>query len=225
MNRARELKLIPRSDRRAVRSGDNVVQFVDWLLGWFQTFLNFPLYLWQAWIFGKLNRDRPWLYFNYVYELEWVAIVGALVIIAPRHWIVATIALWRVAEILAWYVKLLFDKGHRVLLEVERNLLFLVIDLLIFVTLLALVLDHGSVVLSVAKWSDAFAAFTLNGRPTGYVQPWARIVGVLGAIGGLTLIGAGLAMLVGLIGNRIKYGPGTRYTGPTRPAPPWKSRY
>ena len=79
--------------------------------------------------------------------------------------------------------KLMFDKGHRVLLEVERNLLFLIIDLLMFVTLLALLLDaKGSPVLSVQKWAVAFSAFTLNGSPAGY--DWARTVGVLGAVGG-----------------------------------------
>jgi hypothetical protein len=46
-------------------------------------------------------------------------------------------------RVLAWYTKLLFDKGHRVLLEAERNLLFLMIDLLMFVTLLAVVLRGG----------------------------------------------------------------------------------
>ena len=32
------------------------------------------------------------------------------------------VVFWRGVEILTWYLKLLFDKGHRVLLEVERNL-------------------------------------------------------------------------------------------------------
>jgi len=53
-------------------------------------------------------------------------------------------------------------------------------------------------------------------------ERFAVVVGTLGlkvgrAVGGFTLIGAGLAMLVGLIGQRIQYGPGTGYTGPTRP--------
>ena len=86
------ISLVPVADRRAVRSGDNVVQVVGWLIGWLQTILNAPLYLWQAWIAAKFNRSRPWLYFNYIYQLEWVILVAVFVCLwSPRHWIVATI--------------------------------------------------------------------------------------------------------------------------------------
>jgi hypothetical protein len=148
---------------------------------------------------------KPSLYFNYLYEIEWLCIILIVYAKSPAHWLIALPALWRAVEILTSYVKLMFDKGHRVLLEVERNLLFLIIDSLMFVTLLALLLEGESApVLSVEKWGAAFSAFTLNGSPAGY--DWARTVGVLGAVGGLTLIGAGLGMLVGLVGQRIQYG-------------------
>jgi hypothetical protein len=215
----------PRTDRRARRSEDNVVQFLDWVLGSAQAFLNLPLYSWQAWIACKLNRRRPWRYFNYLYELEWVGIIILwLTLHPPRAWLLGLVASWRVAEILAWYIKLLFDKGHRVLLEVERNLLFLIVDVLTFVTLLAVLLRDGPHGGLWYRWTDAFEALTLNGSPEGYGNGWATAVGILGAIGGFTLIGAGLAMLVGLIGQRIRYGQG-RYTGPTRPPGPWESKF
>jgi hypothetical protein len=35
-------------------------------------------------------------------------------------------------------------------------------------------------------------------------------------VGGLVLIGAGLALLVGLVGKRFDFGPAEAYTGPTR---------
>jgi hypothetical protein len=211
--------LWPKTDRYATRSEDNVVQLVDYALGTLQTLLNVLLYAWQ---FHLFKRDgKPWPYFNYIYGVEWLVVILILYATTPPHWLIAILALWRAVEILTWYVKLLFDKGHRVLLEVERNLLFLIIDLMMFVTLIALLLDaEGSPVLSVQKWAAAFSAFTLNGSPAGY--DWGRTVGVLGAIGGLTLIGAGLGMLVGLVGQRIRYGPGSEYTGPTRPPAPWE---
>jgi hypothetical protein len=121
-------------------------------------------------------------------------------------------------------MKLLFDKGHRVLLEVERNLFFLIVDILMFVTLLALLLRGGPHDGLWYRWGEAFAAFTLNGSPEKYGNAWATVVGVLGAVGGLLLLGAGFGMLVGLVGQRMNYGGG-RYTGPTRPPPPWQSRY
>jgi hypothetical protein len=214
----------PHTDKRARRSNDHVVQFVDWSLGVAQAFLNLPLYSWQAWLVCKQNREKPWPYFNYIYAAEWGAIIVWLALKTPPLWLLAPIAFWRVAEILTWYIKLLFDKGHRVLLEVERNLLFLVIDVLTFVTLLALLLRGGPHGGLWSRWTEAFAAFTLNGSPEGYGNAWATAVGILGAVGGLTLLGAGLGMLVGLVGQRIRYGEGG-YTGPTRPPPPWESRF
>jgi hypothetical protein len=215
----------PRTDRRAARSGDNVVQFLDWLLGVIQALLNVPLYALPAWLVGKfINSGRPWRYFNYIYQLEWIGVILWLALAPPRLWLFALFAFWRLAETLTWYFKLLFDKGHRVLLEVERNLLFLIIDVLAFVTLLALLLRDGPRSGLWYRWTDAFRAFTLNGSPAGYGNSWATAVGILGAVGGLTLLGAGLAMLVGLIGQRIRYGQG-RYRGPTRPPGPWENRF
>jgi hypothetical protein len=58
--------------------------------------------------------------------------------------VIVGVGLWRAAEILTWYIKVLFDKGHRIWLEVERNLLFLIGDTLVFVTALALVLETSA---------------------------------------------------------------------------------
>jgi hypothetical protein len=87
---------------------------------------------------------------------------------------------------------------RQVLLEVERNLLFLVIDVLTFVTLLALTLRGAPNSGLWDRWTKAFEAFTLNGSPEGYGNAWATTVGIVGAVGG-------------------------RYTGPTRPPGPWES--
>jgi hypothetical protein len=212
----------PTADPATVQSNDSVVQLVGWLLGLAQTLLNAPLYLWQAWIAAKVNRGRPWPYFNYVYQLEWALIVTVLLITSPAQLVVAICALWRTLEILIWYTKLLLDKSHKVMLEVERNLLFLLMDVLMFVTLLALLLQGRGVEGFSRDWAAGFSAFTLNGSPAGYDKTYARLVGILGTVGGLTLLGAGLGMLVGLVGQRIESGPGTEYSGPTRMPPPWR---
>ena len=39
---------------------------------------------------------------------------------------------------------------------------------------------------------------------------------ILGTVGGLLLIGAGLAVVVGLISERFRPGPPESYTGPVR---------
>jgi len=146
-----------------------------------------------------------------------VAVIAVLAVLASRvsgAWqlVIVSVALWRVAEILTWYVKLLLDETHTNILSGERNLLFLIIDSATFVTILALLLEAGGGSLPGAI-PDALSAFTLNGRPAGYEGPWSSAVAVLGAAGGVAMLGAGLALLLEIISRRIKAGPG-RYTGP-----------
>jgi hypothetical protein len=196
---------------------DIVVEYVAWALGWVQNALNTPLRNWQSNLF---QRDgRPWLYFNYIYAVEWGIILAGVSLatcIVSGVWLVLLVgvALWRAAEITTWYTKLLLDKTHSNVLSGERNLLFLVFDAAMFVTVLALLLVAGGGSLPGA-WSDAVSAFTLNGEPSGYSSSWATASGVVGAVGGVLLLGAGLAVVIGIIQQRIKLSPG-RYTGPTR---------
>jgi hypothetical protein len=156
----------------------------------------------------------------------WVFLIVALSFVASltSGWgraVILGVALWRVAEIVTWYLKLLFDKGHRVLIEVERNLWFLILDGLVFVTVLALMLEVGHDRGVLHEWPDALSAFTLNGRPEGYGGRSATLVGVVRAGGGIVLLGAGLALLTGIISQRIERAKGQSYTGPTRPPGPW----
>jgi len=232
----RKRVLWPRVDREVAHSQDKVVQFIAWALGWFQTVLNRPFYAAPAgWASRRWNHGEPWLYFNYIYSAWWALLVVGFFVLSPciAGWgqlVIVSIALWRVAEILTWYVKLLFDKRHRVFLEVERNFFFLIADALILVTALALALETVEEGSRARRWADAFSAFTLNGAPGGYNSGWAAAVGVLGAIGGLALLGAGLGIVIGIISDRIKEsqdavaeeGVPRSYTGPTRPAPPWE---
>jgi hypothetical protein len=193
----------PPADKCARRSSDNVVQVADWALGWFQALLNIPFYSWQFRIARWLNKGDPWKYFNYIYGLEWALTIVILFLAARdasggRRDLIVLVALWRAFEILTWYIKLLFAKTHRVFLEVERNLFFLIADTVVFVTALALLLETGNDGAAFAKWSDGFSAFTLNGTPDRYNSPLATLVGVLGAVGGLALLAAGLGIVINL---------------------------
>jgi hypothetical protein len=110
------------------------------------------------------------------------------------------------------------------LLEVERNLLFLIGDTLVSVTALALLLETSVGGELATRWADAFSALTLNGSPDGYHRSsWAAATGILGAVGGVALLAAGLGIIVGIIGDRITTSQAERrpaYTGPTRPPLP-----
>lgn len=140
----------PSVDLCAGRSEDKVVQTLDWFLGWLQAFWNAPAYSWLSRRAARRwSNEQPWMYFNHLYADAWFLIIVGLAIAAPRvpGWaqlLFLALAFWRVAEMFTWYVKLLFDKGHRMLIEVERNLLFLAVDALGFVTVLAIMLETGN---------------------------------------------------------------------------------
>lgn len=212
----------------AERSRDSVVPFIAWLLGRAQFVLDKPLY---SWLSGhaarRWNNGDPWVYSNYIYVGVWSLLVlaFAFAVSSMEGWaqlIAVSFALWRGAEILIWYLKALFDKAHRVFFEAERNLFFLVVDSLTFVTVLAFMLESAREGDLGGKWSDAFSAFTLNGTPDAYASSWATGVGILGPIGGLVLLAAGLGIITNLVSSRIEKAAGLPYTGPTQPRPPWK---
>ena len=187
------------------------------MLGLVQLGLNGLLRQWQSRLLER--HGQPWLYFNYIYMVEWAVILASLsvaTVYASNGWrlVLVTVGLWRLGEITGWYAKLLLDKTHSNVLSGERNLVFLICDMGAFVTVLALLLVAGGGKLPDA-WVDALSAFTLNGRPDDYASSWASVSGVLGAVGGVLLLGAGLAIVIGIIQQRIELSDG-RYTGPTR---------
>jgi len=166
-----------------------------------------------------------WMNFNYAYAVGWLVLaLGGYVARAYWHpvWfrdLVVALAAWRVAEILTWQIKMLLDRTHRLILAAERNLIFLFVDALVTITAIALLLRQASTSKSTTTafttWVDSVSTITLNGRPTGYEGDWANAAALLGAAGGLLLIGAGLAVLVGLIQEKFLV-DAREYTGPTR---------
>ncbi len=187
------------------------------MLGLVQLGLNSLLRQWQSRLLER--HGQPWLYFNYIYMVEWAVILASLsvaTVYASNGWrlVLVAVGLWRLGEITGWYAKLLLDKTHSNVLSGERNLVFLICEMGAFVTVLALLLVAGGGKLPDA-WVDALSAFTLNGRPDDYASSWASVSGVLGAVGGVLLLGAGLAIVIGIIQQRIELSDG-RYTGPTR---------
>jgi hypothetical protein len=238
-----------KSDHRAIANPESEpesqrdagVLWVAWALGWLQFGLNLPRWLLEfpggrlaqreasVWI-GELRppKARVGPYFNYFYVAGfWLpVVVGAYVGIgyvdrqSAWAWLLAAVVLWRFLEIIVWYLKLLIDQTHRFLISAERNLLFLSTDAFVAVTttatLLRLAKESSSLV---PAWVDGLGVLTLNGRPAGYAGGWADGATVVGTLLGVALIGAGLALLVGLIQSKFKPGP-FAYTGPMRIARP-----
>lgn len=167
-------------------------------------------------------RGRTPLYFNYAYAALWASLLADLIILTagfPAFAVAAaSIASFRFVEIAVWYVKLMFDSSHRLILSPERNLLFLTIDSTAAVVIVGLWLAAvpGGGARGIPEWKGALETFTLNGTPDAFLGWESDVAMVLGTLGGLLLIGAGLAVIVGLISERFEPGPPESYTGPVR---------
>ncbi len=203
---------------------DVVVRFVAWLLGALHAVLSAPRAL-------VLVLTRPTriaeagggMYVNYVYGVVWVVALWALLL--AGNWTSSRVFLftaagvggWRLFEIVAWWMKLLFDRGHDLLVSPERNLLFLLLDALsVSFAIAAFVRLDTPAAAAAPHWVDALAIGTLSGAPSEvHVGPWTELAVVLGTLAGLLLLAAGLALLVESIGGKFK--EDRPYTGPLRP--------
>lgn len=147
----------------------------------------------------------PSLYFNYAYAAGWAGVLTVLIVLtgvwSAFALAAALIASLRFLEIAVWYLKLLFDSRHRLILSPERNLLFLTIDAVATIVVVGLWLAAVPGEGSIGDWNAAIATFTLKGVPAGFSGLRADVATVIGTLGGLLLIGAGLAFLVGLVGE------------------------
>jgi hypothetical protein len=167
------------------------------------------------------------VYFNYAYLAGWLALMLALIaatVLLPWALPFAVIASFRFLEVVVWYLKLLFDRTHEKLYSPERNLLCLVLDAGSTVIACGLWLTAATVSEGATPWSAAIATFTLNGTPTGYEGWKTTVATAVGTLGGLILLGAGLALLVGLIARRFETHPWEEeYTGPRYPPKPTRT--
>ena len=191
---------------------DAVVRFLAWLFGALHALLALP----RALVLAALRptpvgRAGDGMYANYVYSAVWIAVLWALLLVgnwtASRTFaaVAAAIGAWRFLEIAVWWLKLLFDRGQQAFVSPERNLLFLLLDALAvsFAIALALRLDTpGSG--AATHWVDALAIGTLSGAPGDvHAGPWTELAVAGGTLVGLLLFAAGLALLVGLIGEKL----------------------
>jgi hypothetical protein len=206
---------------------DQVLWTAVWGLSAVQRGLDRLLYRWQARRFFGFP-DNANQYFNYLYVSEWFVIFAGLstlqAFVGSGLWVTALVAalvLWRGSEIIVWYAKMLLDWGHKLLLSAERNLLFLIANTAEMAWILALLISLHTHSLR-ESWISALTLVTLN--PQVDVSGWVSVATVVGTIASLTLLIAGLAVVLGIIGDRFRHVT-LPYEGSTRPPrPPWLSR-
>jgi hypothetical protein len=178
------------------------------------------LYELESWLFNRaLRRSSKSEYFNYLYVAEWAVVLTAGLLLVGEvggAWrlVFVGLALHRLAELAIWYSKLLVDRLHRLVISPERNLLFLFADALVAVTAVGVLHRFADPHLGAsASWFEALAVFTLNGSQVSVSGVWDEVATALGTFTGVALLGAGLALVIGLIEEKFERGTGS-YTGP-----------
>jgi hypothetical protein len=201
--------------------------FILWLayaLGQAQRVLNIP----RSLLSRAFERGRVRLGFNYFYVSGWLALLAVSVAVASRvgassTWRVglAAFACWRLAEILVWYLKMLVDRGHTYFVSAERNLVFLTMNGVeaVLAGAVLLLVDAGESPSAIDTFIASLGVFTLNGSPSQGTGGWVEAATIVETATGLLLVGAGLAIIVGLIGEKFKQ-KGGELTGPQYPPRP-----
>jgi hypothetical protein len=202
---------------------DVVVRFLAWLLGALHALFSLPRALLIAALRPtSLGRAGGGMYVNYVYAALWIALLWTLLLVG--NWTsarvfaaaAAAVGAWRFLEVTAWWLKLLFDRGHQAFVSPERNVVFLLLDAVAISFSIALALRLDTPASGAAThWVDALAIGTLSGAPGNvHAGPWTEVAVSGGTLAGLLLFAAGLALLVGLIGERLD--AERPYSGPMR---------
>ena len=217
--------------RHSGEQPDPGVRWLVWVLGILQAALVVrPL---AGWLANRVARGAPGdsTSFSYAYALGWLTVLAALWVIpnySDARWplaLAAGVGLYRYAEIVVWWLKALFDRGHRFLISVERNLLFLLLDAFAVITVVAYLLRAERPETAASKdWITGLTTVTLGGAPdVDDAGVWLQLGVVAGTFAGLLLIASGLAALVGLIGEKFEEEEGA-YSGSLRPPPPTHRR-
>ena len=190
---------------------DSVVLLIAHWLGRIQHTLNGIFYRRLP---GRFHDDRLSPYYNYLYVFcFWTPLLIAMAVASVwahggQWWLLAILPAWRWLEIAVWWLKLLVDKTHAKILSAERNLIFLLADSTAVVTATFVIWRTTEWTEPQVSWVNALATFTLNGPPPGLHHRLGDAVAIASAATGLVLVGAGLALLVGIVGQRIRVAPG-----------------
>jgi hypothetical protein len=124
------------------------------------------------------------------------------------RWLIVVLPMYRLWDIVRWWVDLLIDRRHYQVVSRERNVVFLALNLLEIIFICAILLRAAGKPGSLSgSWFDSFFLVTqLNfpGRDTAF---WEQVAKVIIEVSSLVLLLGGLSALVDLIGGKLTEGP------------------
>jgi hypothetical protein len=121
--------------------------------------------------------------------------------------LIVVVPLYRLWDIVRWWVDLLVDRRHYMVVSRERNLIFLALNLLEVVFVGAILFSASGVSRSTSgAWFDSFFLVTQLAFPTHGSTFWGNAATALIEFSSLVLLLGGLSTLVDLIGSKLKEG-------------------
>jgi hypothetical protein len=212
-----------RDERRGadvgVRFAVALLEYLRWLVP----------YEWAAAVQGRRGRLLP-LNFVAVYSSIWFLVLVGIFALVPEirsgptavKIVCAALPMWASFEVTRWWLAVLLNRQHNRFVAYERNLLYLLVNL-IEVGLAGAVLLRMTSPTGSARQA-AFESFFLTTQLSNAPQASAfhDLAQILTAGCSLVLLAGGLAILVGGMGRRFKEGS---YEGPwPLPVPRWLKR-
>jgi hypothetical protein len=117
------------------------------------------------------------------------------------------VPVYRLLDILRWWLDLIFDRRHYLVVARERNLIFLALNLLEIVFVGAILFRATGVSGSVSGcWYASFFLVTQLNLPEGTTF-WQQASKALVETSSLVLLLGGLSALVDLVGSKLREGP------------------
>ena len=130
------------------------------------------------------------------------------------RWVIALVVMYRLWDIVRWWADLLVDRRHYRFVSRERNVVFLVLNLLGSCFVCAVLFRAAGKLGSLSgSWFDAFFLVTQLNFPAADTSFWQQIAKVIIEASSLLLLLGGLSALVDLIGSKLTEGP---WHGPKR---------
>jgi hypothetical protein len=157
----------------------------------------------------------PWcrsMKLAYFYVGGWICVL-ALILAAGDKWVdadrgwfllIVGIAAYRMLDLLRWYGDFLLDRAHNHVVSTERNLVFVVANLVEAALIGAIWLYASRTAASPGEaFYDGFALVTQLGLPDLSDGGWAKLGVVMTEVTALTLLLGGVAVLIAEVQGKV----------------------
>jgi hypothetical protein len=121
------------------------------------------------------------------------------------RWIIVFLPMYRLWDIIRWWVDLLIDRRHYSVVSRERNVVFLALNLLEIIFIGAILFRAAGMPGSLSgSWFDSFFLVTQLSFPSKDTAFWQQLAKMIIEASSLVLLLGGLSALVDLIGRKLK---------------------